>query len=149
MAQNKTVPAEKKTNVKKKKRNLTHVDFELRSPLVRRVLLLVLAVLAVVFVVYQVASLGRTYTSKLKTQTALSRTITKSIPVRGIVVREESLLPSAGGGTMVPRVENGSKVSTGDTVAEIFRSDSTAHYLLELDEVEEQIAYYEEIQNSK
>ena len=147
MAQNPSRPANGKQKVKKQKKAFTHIDFELRSPLLRRILIVAFAALAVVFAVYQIASLGSTRTAKLKTQTALSRTITKNIPVQGVVIREETVLPSSAGGTVVPRVENGSKVSAGDTVAEIFRSDSAAHYLLELDDVEDSIAYYENIQN--
>ena len=136
----------KSTNVKKKKFNITNIDFELRSPLLRRILFIALAAVAVLFVIYQIASFGKSRISMLNTQTALSRTITKSISAQGIVVREESILSARGSGTVVPRVENGSKVSAGDPVAEIFSSPQDAQYLLQLDDVKAQIAHYEAIQ---
>ena len=134
------------SNIKKRKRTITNIDFQL-PPLPRRILFILLGVCALAFVIYQVASFGSSRVAKLHTQTAVSRTITRSITVDGIVVREESVLTANAAGTVVPRVENGSKVSAGDAVAEIFASPSTAQYLLELDDVQTQIAYYENIQS--
>lgn len=145
MAEKKPVPANK-NNIKRKKRSITNIDFELRSPFVRRVLFIVLAVIGVVFIIYQAASFGRSRLATLNTQTALSRTISKSIAAEGVVVREESILAANVSGTVVPRVENGSKVSAGDPVAEVFGSQRDAQYLLELDDVETQISHYEAIQ---
>ena len=139
-----TAPAES-GNVKKKKRSLTHIDFDPRSPVVRRVLLAALAVLVAVVLIYQVAHIGRSRSNKLNTQTALNRTISRSISTDGYVVREESLLSANVSGTLVPRVENGSKVRAGDPVAKIFAGEADAQLLLELDGVETQIAYYENI----
>ncbi|MBQ6022136.1 MAG: hypothetical protein IJR51_00755 [Clostridia bacterium] len=144
MNNTRTAPAES-GNVKKKKRSLTHIDFDPRSPVVRRVLLAALAVLVAVVLIYQVAHIGRSRSNKLNTQTALNRTISRSISADGYVVREESLLTANVSGTLVPRVENGSKVRAGDPVAKIFAGEADAQLLLELDGVETQIAYYENI----
>ena len=141
-----TMQKETNANIKKRKRSITNIDFRLRSPLLKRILFIALAAMAVVFVVYQIASFGRSRVHPLNTQTALSRTITKSIEAHGVVVREESLLTANASGTVVPRVANGSKVSAGDPVAEIFSSQQDAQYLLELDAVAAQISYYESIQ---
>ena len=140
-----TAGTEKKNNIKKRLPSITNIDFELRSPLLRRILLIVLIAIGVVFVIYQAASFGRSRVASLNTQTALSRTITKSINTEGVVLREESILSSAVNGTVVPRVENGSKVSAGDPVAEIFAAQRDAQYLLELDEVNARISHYESI----
>ena len=138
--------AEKKGTVKKTKRRFTDIDFDLRSPLVRRVLLIVLGVMVVVFALYQIAAYRANRTTvQLSTQTALNRTITRSISAEGFVLREESILTGGANGAVVPRVENGSKVSAGDAVAEIFTSEAAAQSLLELDAVQAQIAYYEDI----
>ena len=135
----------KSGNVKKKKRSVTHIDFDPRSPVVRRVLLAVLAVLVAVVLIYQVAHIGRSGSNKLNTQTALNRTISRSINTQGYVVREESRLSASVTGTLVPRVENGSKVRAGDPVAKIFAGEADAQLLLELDGVETEISYYENI----
>ena len=132
-------------NVKKQKRSLTHIDFDPRSPLVRRILFAVLAVLVAVVLIYQIGHVGRSRRGKLPTQTALNRTITRSIDADGYVVREESPLSVDVAGTLVPRVENGSKVRAGDPVARIFSGETDAQLLLELDGVESQISYYETI----
>lgn len=138
--------AESKGNIKKAKRNITNIDFELRSPFVRRILVLVLGILLVAFAVYQIAAYRANRTTvKLSTQTALNRTISRSISAEGFILRDESILTSGVNGTVVPRVENGSKVSAGDAVAEIFTSEAAAQSLLELDSIEAEIAYYEDI----
>ena len=141
--------AEKQTtsggNIRKTKKPVTNIDFEMRSPVLRRILIAVGVILFTAFCVYQVAVYTGSRTT-LKTSTALARTITKSINVNGIVVREEQLLPSTvGAGTLVPRVENGGKVSSGDPVATVFTAASDAQKLMELDAVEADIAYYESI----
>ncbi len=139
---------ENSEKIKKKKSRITNIDFEVRSPVVRYVLLGVLVLLILVFFVYQFAVYrsSKKNTSDVPTQTALVRTISRNIETRGFVVREESVLAARYSGTVVPRVENGSKVSAGDTVAEIYSSANDAQYLLDLDVVQKQIAYYEEIQ---
>lgn len=146
MSDRKTAP-ETGGAVKKKKPSFTNIDFELRSPLVRRILFGVIAAVAVLFLVFQISSMGKNKVAKLPTRTALVQTVTRSISTRGVVVREESVLTADTRGTVVPRVENGSKVSAGDPVAEIFTTDAAAMRLLELDDVNSQISYYEAIQS--
>ncbi|MCH5197419.1 MAG: hypothetical protein J1E34_00805 [Oscillospiraceae bacterium] len=127
------------------RRKVTNIDFELRSPVIKGILIFAVLAMAAAFAIYHITA----YTgsrSALKTQTALNRTITKSISAQGIVIREESVLSSAGlSGTVVPRVSNGSKVSSGDTVAEIFKSSAAAEALMEIDSLNSEIAYYEDI----
>ena len=133
--------------IKKKKKRTINIDFELRSPKVRLIFVGVLALLVLVFFIYQFAVYRSSKRAKLPTQTALMRTISRNIEAEGVVIREESVLQAHVSGTVVPRVENGSKVSAGDTVAEIYTSATDAQYLLELDELQRQISYYEEIRN--
>lgn len=127
------------------KRKITNIDFELKSPVVRGMIIFAVVAMIAAFALYHI----RAYTgsgSGVKTQTAVSRTITKSISAEGMVIREERVLSSdALSGTVVPRVSNGSKVSSGDTVAEVFKSSATAETLMELDSLNAEIAYYEEI----
>ena len=82
-----------------------------------------------------------------KTQTALERTISRTVSTRGVVIRQESVLPSVASGTVVPAITNGSKVSQGDTVASVFSSASDAANILRLREVEKDISYYENIES--
>lgn len=139
---------EKKGEIKQfndKKSRFTNIDFNLSGPLVTRILLALLAVIVLVFGVYQFYALNKNR-SPLPTSTAQVRTITRSVITEGYVIRDETVLVNPGrGGTVVPLVENGSKVAIGDTVAQIFTSAADASRLLRLREVEEEIAYYENI----
>ena len=103
----------------------TDIDFDLRSPKLLRILPIVLALIVVTFCVYQVAR-SRAGQKKLNTQTALMRTISRTITAEGYVLREESVIPFNGGGTVVPEVANGSKIAIGDTVAKANASESAA-----------------------
>jgi len=127
------------------RRKFTNIDFEFKSPLVKGILIFVFVAVLAAFAVYHIA----TYTGArgtLKTQTAVNRTITRSISTEGMVIREESVLSSSGlSGTVVPRISNGSKVSSGDAVAEVFTSSAAAETLMELDALESEIKYYESI----
>ncbi|MBQ7637976.1 MAG: hypothetical protein IJS90_03645 [Clostridia bacterium] len=128
------------------RRRMTNIDFEFRSPVIKGILIFAAVALIAAFSIYHIRMYTAGAKNTLKTQTAVSRTITKSIQAKGMVIREESVLSYAGlTGTVVPRVSNGHKVSSGDTVAEIFTSPGTAEKLMELDKLDAEIEYYEYI----
>lgn len=127
-------------------RKMTNIDFELKSPVIKGILIFAVVAVIATFIIYHFSVYTGSRDS-LKTQTAVSRTITKSISAEGMVIREERVLSSEGvSGTVVPRVSNGSKVRSGDTVAEIFASAAAAEALMELDSLDAEIAYYEDIE---
>lgn len=121
----------------------TDIDFDLRSPKLIRILLVLLAVVIVVFCVYQVAR-SRARQKSLHTQTALSRTITRTISADAYVLRAESVIPGSGG-TVVPEVDNGSKVAIGDTVAKAYPSEDAALNSMAYSALERELAYYQDI----
>lgn len=63
---------------------------------------------------------------RVETQTALLVTISKSIETSGYAVRDESIITTTKNGTFVSTVENGSKVSKGETVVNVFASGEEA-----------------------
>ena len=142
-------PTRKKGEIKKfntKKIRLTNIDFNTSNPVLTRIVMILLIVTVLVYGVYQFIVLEKNK-SPLKTQTALERTISRTVSVRGVVIRQESVLPSVASGTVVPAITNGSKVSQGDTVASVFSSASDAANILRLREVEKDISYYENIES--
>ncbi len=142
-------PTRKKGEIKKfntKKIRLTNIDFNTSNPVLTRIVMILLIVTVLVYGVYQFIVLEKNK-SPLKTQTALERTITRTVSARGVVIRQESVLPSVASGTVVPAITNGSKVSQGDTVASVFSSASDAANILRLKEVEKDISYYENIES--
>ena len=81
----------------------------------------------------------------MKTQTAVTRTVYETIDTTGFAVRKEVLIDNAYQGTVVPAVENGSKVAIGDTVANIYASESAAVAASRLKEIKNEIEYYKSI----
>ena len=141
-------PTRKKGEIKKfdhKKSRFTNIDFNTSNPVLTHIVIAVLTLIVLVYGIYQFMMLEKNK-SPLTTQTALERTITKSISADGVVLRQESVLPSVASGTVVPEIPNGSKVSKGDTVASVFTSASDAANVLRLRDVEDEIAYYESIE---
>ena len=142
-------PARRSAEIKKfdgKRSRFTNIDFRLTNPVVTGVLVGLLALLILVFGVYQFVAMNKKR-SPLKTITAIEQTITRSISATGYVLREETVLRGGRYGTVVPEIPNGSKVAIGDTVANIFTSSEDADRILELRQVEKDIAYYENIES--
>ncbi len=122
----------------------TKIDFDLRSPGLVVILLVVLAVFAVVFCMYQIAR-ANSHQKKLPTETALMRTISKNISTEGYVLRAETVLPYAGDGTVVPQVDNGSKVAVGDVVAKAYGSQTAAQNSIRYAALAEELQYYTDL----
>ncbi len=134
----------KRINAKKKREIDTDIDFEFGSSRLARVLLALLAVIIVVFCVYQVARM-RSHQKMLHTQTAINRTVSRTISTDGFVLRAESVIPYRGSGAVVPVAANGSKVAIGDTVAKSYPSAEAAADSVAYAGLEEALRYYTEI----
>lgn len=95
------------------------------------------------FVVFYIAcqiyiSVGR---NNITTETALADSVTKTVSVKMFVVRDEKII-SGGGGNIVSAVKDGERVSVNDTVAYSFSDSSSADTVKRLNEVREQLDYY-------
>ena len=144
MSEVRNIKEGKRINAKKNGQFGANLDFSFRSSFLIRILFVLAAVLVVVFCVFQIAR-TRSHQKMLHTQTALNRTIYKTISTDGFVLREESEIPYTGGGTVVPVAENGSKVAIGDTVAKAYVSAEAAVDSVAYTELEELLRYYSEI----
>ena len=135
-------------NVKKiKKKNggiPTDIDIEIASPAVKAVLLSLLVLIILTFTVYQVYIL-KGGNSRMKTQTALFQTVSRSVTTQGFVIREEQYVNNPHTGTVVPAVSNGSKVAIDDTVAQIYPTEDAARSAARVEVLNEAIAYYRSV----
>lgn len=125
-----------------RKRLAADVDFEFSSNKIRSLLLAVVLALALVVSGYQIYALSD-HRTKLNTETALTKTIYKSITTDAYIIRNEQVISYSSAGTVVPLVGNGSKVSIGDAVAEIYRSSGQAGGATRYSSLEDEISYYE------
>ena len=144
MSEVRNIKEGKKIIAKKNRQFSPNIDFEFGSSGLVRILLAVIAVIVVIFCVYQIARLC-SHQKMLNTQTALNRTINRTITTEGYVLREERLISYSGSGTVVPVAENGSKVAIGDTVAKAYASADAALDSVSYSELEELLDYYNEI----
>ncbi len=132
----------KRINSNPKKQINTKIDYEIRSPRRKKILSAIAIVFFIFFVIFPSLRLI-TIKSTLKTQIAVQHTIYKTIDVEAFAVRKEICLNTTGvGGTIVPAVKNGSKVSVGDTVANIFFNENSAVNASRIDELKMEIDYY-------
>ena len=101
----------------------TDIDFNF-TPKVKAILSLILMVVVLIFSVHQVFVLfNNDESQEIQTQTANLQTIYRNINTRGFVIRKEHIISGSASGMVVPQVENGSKVSYGDTVARVYKSE--------------------------
>ncbi len=122
----------------------TNIDFEFGSPAVKAVLSALLVILILTVFGYQVYARLRTH-KQLPTETALISTVYRSVSAQAVALRSETVLDQNTAGTVVPMVENGSKVAINDTVARVFASAADAQNASSYSDLDEEIRYYEDI----
>lgn len=130
--------------LKKLKKIRTNIDIEINSVLAKRVIAVISLLMLMFVIVYPYFALKGSQII-MKTQTAASRTVYETIDTTAFAVRKEVLIDNAYAGTVVPAVNNGSKVAIGDTVANIYASESAAAAALRLTEIRDEIEYYKAI----
>lgn len=119
----------------------TDIDFQINSPAVRTVLLVILFLFLTFIVAYPIVVFSNVE-SDIKTQTVVSRTVYSTIDASAFAVRNETQLFNTATGTLVPSVSNGSKVAINDTVAQVFSDDISAEKAARLTELQSEINYY-------
>ncbi len=132
----------------KKKHINTNIDIEIKSPTVKKILAVVFILVLMFVIIYPIFALEGSQVV-MKTQTAVTRTVYETIDTMGFAVRKEVLIDNSFSGAVVPAVDNGSKVAIGDTVANIYASESAAVAASRLREIKDEIEYYKSIEISK
>ena len=132
--------------IKEKKREgiTTDIDIEISSPVAKAVLLTALVLIILTFTVYQVYII-KGGGSRMKTQTATLQTVSRSVTTQGFIIREERYVNNPHTGTVVPAVNNGSKVAIDDTVAQIYPTEDAARSAARVEELNEAISYYRSV----
>lgn len=105
---------------------------------------IVIALLFIAFFLYQIFKINY---SPVKTQAALENTVSASTVTNAFIVRDEYPITATISGTLVPLVEDGKRVASGDNVAVVFTSDEAAKNYNEIKSLEKDIEYYSSLQN--
>ena len=130
-----------KSRKKARKGVNTSIDFEITDPKIRIVASVFFILFLLFIITYPLVSLLGT-TSPIRTQTAVTRTVYETIDVKAFVIRKEQVIDHMYSGTIVPAVNNGSKVAIGDVVANIYSDETKAGYAERLTELSAEIEYY-------
>ncbi len=94
------------------------------------------------YVIYQVVLFSK---AEMETQPALKETVYNTIDTKCFVVRDEKKLLNNATGTKVSFAANGERVANGDTVSVVFNSSEDASSYLKINELEKNIAHFEEL----
>lgn len=108
------------------------------------ILYVVIAIAFIAFFLYQVFKINY---EPVKTEVALEKTVSASAVTQAFIVRDEYPIEASVTGTLVPLVEDGKRVASGDNVAVVFTSDEAAKTYNEIKELEKKIEYYASLQN--
>ncbi len=107
-------------------------------------LYIALAAAIIVFFLYEVFKINY---EPVKTEVALQKTVASSAVTEAFIVRDEYPIEASVSGTLVPLVEDGKRVASGDNVAVVFGSDDAAKVYNQMNAVSEDIAYYSSLLN--
>lgn len=107
-------------------------------------LYILIAALFIVCFLYQLYKINY---KPVKTEVALEKTIASSTVTDAFIVRDEYPITASVSGTLVPLIEDGKRVASGDNVAVVFNSDESAKNYNEIKSLEKSIEYYSSLQN--
>ncbi len=113
----------------------------------RKKMTLVYVLAAVAFVIFFFYQVFKINYQPVKTQVALSKTVSSNAVTQAFIVRDEYPIEASVNGTLVPLVEDGKRVASGDDVAVVFTSDSAAKSYNEIKELKKEIEYFSSLQN--
>ena len=103
-----------------------------------------IAIAFIAFFLYQVFKINY---EPVKTEVALEKTVSASAVTQAFIVRDEYPIEASVTGTLVPLVEDGKRVASGDNVAVVFTNDESAKTYNEIKDLEKKIEYYASLQN--
>ncbi|MBQ0135187.1 MAG: hypothetical protein KBS43_00420 [Oscillospiraceae bacterium] len=110
----------------------------------QKILIIAASALLIVYIIYQAYML---IYNPVKTELAYEYTLEDSINTDVLVVREESYIVNKKKGTIVPAVDDGSRVAKDQPVAYVFTETETADNFQKLRDLEKQIERYEKLAN--
>ncbi len=107
------------------------------KPFVKQLLVIAAALLLVVYVGYQAYTVFR---PRMETETVSRITAYQTLETDGVVYRDEAIISENPGGYLFYSVQNGSRISRGGKIADIFNSEKDALAQQELNALDAEIA---------
>lgn len=106
------------------------------------VLKFLIALIVVVFIVHQ--TVAAVY-KPVKTESAVYYTSVDGFKITGLIIRNEILVPSSQSGVMHFVTKDGSRVSKGGTISEIYESESASITISQIADIKNKISDIEDI----
>lgn len=130
-------PAKKNTSpaVSGGKKKLSAAD----ARLWQRMAVIALVVMTLVFLAIQAVSCAN---SQVASRQTVMVTLSDNIETTGIAIRNERIITSDQYGVIVSAIENGGKVSKGETVANVYNSTDAARAHIRMAEIEEALEQF-------
>ncbi|HIW74005.1 MAG TPA: hypothetical protein H9684_06750 [Firmicutes bacterium] len=113
------------------------------EPFVKRIITVVISLFLIAYVGYQAYQV---FYNPVKTETVTSYSMYDTIDAEGITIRSETRIAGEADGFLFYTVENGSRVSKGGVIAQVFPTEADALAQRELDALNQEIASLKEIQ---
>ncbi len=113
------------------------------EPFVKRLITVVVSLFLIAYVGYQAYQV---LYNPVKTETVTKYSVYDTIDTEGIAVRSETKIPGEADGFLLYTIENGSRVSKGGVVAEVYPTEADAKAQQELDSLNQEIASLEQIE---
>lgn len=92
--------------------------------LFKRIIIGLLSVLIVAYIVYLIISAN--FVNAVQTEEAVSNTVSDVIHAKTFIIREESYVTNSSKGVLSYKVNDGDDVSSGQTIADIYRNENDA-----------------------
>jgi len=125
----------------KKKKRMSAAD----ARLLQRMLIIGIAVLAGVCFVIQTVSCAN---SRISTRQTVMVTLSDNIETTGVAIRNERIITSDRQGVIVGSIENGGKVSKGETVANVYTSTDSARAYMRMAQIEEDLEKFHSMETA-
>ena len=109
---------------------------KVNSPILKRLIKIVLAALLLFYVGYQIYSANY---SQIRTETAVYATMTDVVQTTGVVIRKETLISQPVSGVVAYTMEAGGKVAASGKVADIYQSTQAAVAQQQIERLDEEI----------
>lgn len=106
------------------------------NPIVKRILIIAAAALLLVYICFQGYKI---VVSPLDTETVQQATAYRTLETQGIVFRDETVIEDTPSGYLFYSIENGSRVSRGGKIADVFSAQEDALAQQELDQLDVEI----------
>ncbi len=119
------------------------------NSVIKKTVLFIVYALAVFYIVYLAYNAFDANYSPVKTETAVMKTVEKSIETKVFIVRDENYISGKASGTVVPLVEDGQRVAEGQDIGAVFASDEAAEDYLERKKLESELSRFEDIDGSE